>query len=101
MKNKKLFNFLVVFFLMLLPLTMVAQTIKGKVTDSSGAALPYVNIVEKGNSSNGTTSDDAGEFSINVLSLPTAFTVSSMGFETKEITVSDIAYLSVTISEDN
>ena len=101
MNNKKLFNFLVVSFLMLLPLTMVAQTIKGKVTDSSGAALPFVNIVEKGNSSNGTTSDDAGEFSINVLSLPTAFTVSSMGFETKEVTVSDIAYLTVTISEDN
>jgi len=33
--------------LFLLPLTMAAQTIKGKVTNSSGEALPYMNIIEK------------------------------------------------------
>lgn len=98
---KKVIECLVLPFLLLLPLMMAAQTIKGKITDSSRAGVPYVNIVEKGNSFNGTTSNDAGEFSISVLRLPTTLVVSSIGFATKEVTVSNTSYLTIVVSEDN
>ncbi|MBT4414139.1 MAG: hypothetical protein HOC83_08620, partial [Polaribacter sp.] len=85
MKQKYLLKFCTIAFMFMLPLGLMAQTIKGKVTDSSGEGLPYMNVVEKGNTSNGVISDDNGEFSINVKSLPTTLVVSSMGFETKNV----------------
>ena len=87
--------------LFLLPLTMAAQTIKGKVTNSSGEALPYMNIIEKGNSSNGTISDDKGEFSLDVKILPTTLVISSMGFETKRVKVSTTSYITIAVNDDN
>ncbi|WP_437440102.1 TonB-dependent receptor [Polaribacter cellanae] len=85
---------------LLLPLTVVAQTIKGKVTDASGEALPYVNVIQKG-TTNGTTTNDRGEFSIAVKSLPTKLVISSMGFATKEINITNTSYLTISINEDN
>ena len=79
----------------------MAQTIKGKVTDSSGEGLPYMNVVEKGNTSNGIVSNDNGEFSITIESLPTSLVVSSMGFETKTVNVADASYLTIAMNEDN
>jgi iron complex outermembrane receptor protein len=100
MKQNSLFRIFIFSILFMLPLTMVAQTIKGKVIDSSGEGVPYMNVVEKG-TTNGTTSDDAGAFSIDVKSLPTILVVSSMGFETKEVSVTDNSFLTVSIGEDN
>jgi iron complex outermembrane receptor protein len=85
----------------MLPLGLMAQTIKGKVTDSSGEGLPYMNIVEKGNKSNGVVSDKNGEFSITVESLPMTLMVSSMGFETKSIKVTQPSYITIVVNEDN
>ncbi|WP_299054436.1 TonB-dependent receptor [uncultured Polaribacter sp.] len=79
---------------------MTAQTIKGKVTDTSGEALPYMNVVEKG-TTNGTTTNDAGAFSITVKSLPAKLVISSMGFATKVVTVTDTSYLTISVNEDN
>jgi iron complex outermembrane receptor protein len=84
----------------MLPLGLMAQTIKGKVTDSTGEGLPYMNIIEKG-TTNGATSDDSGEFSITVSSLPTTFVVSSMGYATKEVKISNSNYITIVVSEDN
>ncbi len=42
-----------------------AQTIRGKVVDSEGEALPFVNVIEK-STKNGTTTDDNGEFSLQL-----------------------------------
>jgi iron complex outermembrane receptor protein len=100
MKQKDLNRFLVFSFLFMLPLTMVAQTIKGKVTDSYGEGLPYINIVEKG-TSNGTSTNDAGTFSIDIKSLPTSFVVSSMGFASQTIQVTDTSFLTIELKEDN
>jgi iron complex outermembrane receptor protein len=75
-------------FMFLLPLLMAAQTIKGKVTDASGNTLPYMNVVQKG-TANGTVTDDNGEFTITVKSLPAKLIISSMGFMTKEVTVAN------------
>ncbi|WP_405566606.1 TonB-dependent receptor [Polaribacter sp. Asnod6-C07] len=87
-------------FLFMIPLSFLAQNIKGKVTDISGASLPFINIIEKG-TSNGVVTDDNGEFSITVKSLPATFVVSSMGFETKNIKVNSNTFLSIVMSEDN
>ena len=100
MKQSYLLKFCTIAFMFMLPLGMMAQTIKGKVTDSSGAGLPYMNVVEKG-TSNGSTTDDNGEFSINVKSLPTTLVVSSMGFATKSIKVIQPSYLTIVVNEDN
>ncbi len=101
MKQKYLLKFCTIAFMFMLPLGLMAQTIKGKVTDSSGQGLPYMNVVEKGNTSNGIVSDDNGEFSITVESVPTSLVVSSMGFETKTVTVADSSYLTIVVNEDN
>jgi iron complex outermembrane receptor protein len=59
-----------------------------------------MNVIEKG-TSNGTTTDDNGEFSINVKSLPTTLVVSSMGFATKSVKVIQPSYLTIVVNEDN
>jgi len=100
MKQKNLQKFLLFSLLLLLPLTMVAQTVKGKVTDVSGEGLPYINVVEKG-TSNGVVSDDNGEFSITLKSLPTTLVISSMGFETKTVKVNNASFLTIVVNEDN
>ncbi len=84
--------------LLILPLTMVAQTIKGKVTDKSGEALPYMNVLEKG-TANGTTTDDNGEFSLTVKSLPATLVVSSIGYKTKSVKVTSNTFLNIVIEE--
>ena len=101
MKQKYLLKFCTIAFMFMLPLGLMAQTIKGKVTDSSGEGLPYMNIVEKGNSSNGIVSDDNGEFSITVESLPASLVVSSMGFATRTIRVTNASFLTIVVKEDN
>lgn len=100
MKQNDILKTLMFSFLFLLPLIMAAQTIKGKVTDSSGGALPYMNVVEKG-TTNGTVTDDNGEFSIPVKELPIKLVISSMGFKTKEVTVNKASYLTIVVKEDN
>ncbi|TXD53490.1 MULTISPECIES: TonB-dependent receptor [unclassified Polaribacter] len=100
MKQKNLLKFLVFSFMFTLPFALAAQTIKGKVTDSYGEGLPYINIVEKG-TSNGTSTNDAGTFSIDIKSLPTSFVVSSMGFASQTIQVTDTSFLTIELKEDN
>ncbi len=99
MKHKYLLKIFTVVFLFMGAISS-AQTIKGKVTDSSGEALAFMNVVEKG-TTNGTTTDENGEFSLDVKSLPTTITVSSLGFKTKEQKVTDTSYLTIVLVEDN
>ncbi len=50
MKQSYLLKLCTIAFMFMLPLGLMAQTIEGKVTDSSGAGLPYMNVIEKGTS---------------------------------------------------
>ena len=79
------------------PLSIYAQeTISGTVFESnSDSPLPGANVIVKGTTT-GTTSDFNGEFSFNVTSFPVTLEVSSVGFETIEVTVSSSE--SVTVS---
>jgi outer membrane receptor protein involved in Fe transport len=77
----------------LFAITSYAQsvTIKGNVKSAgSGDAAPAVSVTVKGSSA-GVFTNDRGEFSISVPSLPVTLIVSSVGFETKEVTVTSAA----------
>ncbi|MFQ3304998.1 MAG: iron complex outermembrane receptor protein [Polaribacter sp.] len=98
MKQKYFLKAFTIAFMFLLPLGFMAQTIKGKVTDKSGSALPYMNVLVKGTST-GTTTSDSGEFSLTVKKLPVTIVVSSIGFKTKEVKVTDNSFLTIAIEE--
>jgi outer membrane receptor for ferrienterochelin and colicin len=62
-------------------------TITGNVKNmTSGEFVPAVSIMVKG-STQGTFTDDRGDFSIKVSKLPVTLIVSSVGFDTKEVEV--------------
>ena len=74
--------------LFIFPTVLFAQeTLTGKtINDDNGEAVPFVNVIQKG-TTNGTTSDLDGNFSLTVESLPTTLIFSYIGFQTQEINV--------------
>lgn len=65
-------------------------TISGTVRNSAadGELLPAASITVKGGTA-GTYSDQSGNFSLAVPRLPVTLVISSVGFETREVTVTD------------
>jgi len=100
MKQKLLFKKLLFFCMLMLPLSILAQTITGKITDTNGDAIPFTSIVEKG-TSNGTTADGDGNFSLKVNELPVTIVVSSLGYTTKEEVISSEDAVTIVLSEDS
>ena len=81
MKGVKLLKFMFLMVFIMWSAGITAQTITGKVTDESGAPIPFANVIEKG-TRNGTTTDEDGTFSLTVEKLPTVLIVSSLGYTT-------------------
>jgi iron complex outermembrane receptor protein len=98
MKQKYFLKAFTIAFMFMLPLGLMAQTIKGKVTDKSGSSLPYMNVIVKGTTT-GTTTNDSGEFSLTVKKLPVTIVVSSMGYTTTEVKVTNTSFLNITVEE--
>ncbi|CAL2106964.1 iron complex outermembrane recepter protein [Tenacibaculum sp. 190524A02b] len=91
---------LLVVFTMLLFYPVMGQVITGKVTDENGRGVPFINVIEKGTTNGVSTSDD-GDFSINVKKLPATLVFSSIGFKTVERTVNATSGITVVIEEDS
>src|ERR1700712_3969714 len=82
------------FAALLLCFATIAQsiTINGNVKNSSSKdAVPAVSVTIKGSSA-GTFTNEKGDFKLTTAqSLPLTLIISSIGFETKEITVSNLS----------
>lgn len=70
-------------------------TVRGKVADANGA-LAGVTVTEKGKS-NATTTDGAGNFSLNVTNGNAVLVFTSVGFKTLEVSVNGRSQISVTL----
>lgn len=73
-------------------------TVTGTVTDNNGSPLPGTNVVEKG-TSNGTSTDFDGNYSINVSDGAT-LVFSSLGYATQEIAVNGRSTINTSMEED-
>ncbi|WP_310587726.1 SusC/RagA family TonB-linked outer membrane protein [Fibrella rubiginis] len=71
-------------------------TIKGRVTDESGATLPGVSVVEKG-TTNGANTNGDGQFTINVRSTRSILVFSFVGYKAQEVTVGTETTLNVSL----
>ncbi|MDG3581588.1 SusC/RagA family TonB-linked outer membrane protein [Galbibacter pacificus] len=75
-------------------------TVTGSITETeTGTPLPGVNVVEKG-SSNGTTTDFDGNYSINVSSLNATLIISYIGFKTQEIPLNGASSINIVLEPD-
>ena len=98
MKQNNL-NYRFFLFLFLLPCFVFAQNvITGKVSTDGGDPVPFANVIEKG-TTNGTTTDIDGNYSIDVANLPATLEYSSLGYNTIEQAVSAAGAVNVTVSE--
>jgi TonB-linked SusC/RagA family outer membrane protein len=73
--------------------------VSGKISDETGQPLPGVNVVEKG-TSNGTTTDASGLFSLNVQDERSVLVFSFIGYTTQEITVGNQTTISLSLQQD-
>ncbi|RZW53930.1 MAG: TonB-dependent receptor [Flavobacteriaceae bacterium] len=83
-----------------MPLAIFAQgTITGTITEASTSnPLPGANIVIQGTST-GTTSDFDGNFTLNVDSFPVTIVISSVGFESQELTFDSSQTINVALQD--
>lgn len=90
------------FFLLLSPLCMMAQTVTGKVISADdGAGLPGVNVIEKG-TTNGTITDADGRYSIQLRNpSPSALVFSMVGMVKEERRVTGGNKVDVVLQADN
>lgn len=84
--------------LVLLTASLQAQVlVKGKVTDEAGTGMPGVNIVLKGTST-GTTTDEKGDYSLEVPNDQSVLVFSFIGYATQEITVGSRTSIDVSLA---
>ena len=77
-------------------LTFAQNTVSGKITDADNNPLPGASVIEKG-TTNGTTSDFDGNYSLNVGANAT-LVFSFVGYQSKEVTVNDQSVINVSLS---
>ncbi|GAA3601161.1 SusC/RagA family TonB-linked outer membrane protein [Flavivirga amylovorans] len=85
--------------LLFIPVVAFSQQISGTITDgATNLPLAGANVIIKGTST-GTTSDFDGRFSLNISSFPVTLEISSLGFETLEVLVTEAKTVNVTLQE--
>jgi TonB-dependent starch-binding outer membrane protein SusC len=75
-----------------------SRTVTGKVSDSKGEPVPSATVTVKGTSTSTSTAAD-GSFSISVSSGSKTLVISSVGFDTREVAISD--NMSITLETKN
>ncbi|MFC5411928.1 SusC/RagA family TonB-linked outer membrane protein [Larkinella bovis] len=73
--------------------------ITGTVNDDKGQGLPGVTVLEKG-TTNGTTTDAAGEFALNIQDPQAVLVISYIGYLTQEVPVGTRTTFNVTLVAD-
>ncbi|MBN8860734.1 MAG: von Willebrand factor type A domain-containing protein [Sphingobacteriales bacterium] len=73
-------------------------TVKGKITDSSGKALPYAGVIEK-NTGNIVQADASGAFQIIVKSSRATLIFTAPGYEAKEVKIAGQAIVNVMLTD--
>lgn len=92
---------LLILLVSILSASVYAQvSISGKVTDASdGSPLPGVNVIVKG-TSNGTTTDSEGRFTLNVPATNSVLVFSFIGLVTQEVDIAGRTQLDVSMASD-
>ncbi|MET2984597.1 SusC/RagA family TonB-linked outer membrane protein [Aureibaculum conchae] len=91
------FRYLLTLVALLFLQGVIAQTVTGTVSDEAGAPIPGANVIEKG-TSNGTTTDFDGKYSIDV-SEGATLQFSFVGYSEKEVAVNGQTVINVTLAE--
>ena len=90
---------ILIFSFMLFGMVAFAQhTVSGTVTDSDGAPLIGVNILEQG-TTNGSVTDFDGNFSIETASSDATLLLSYTGFEEQTVALNGRSILNLTMTE--
>ncbi|MCK8493861.1 TonB-dependent receptor [Spirosoma sp. RP8] len=76
------------------------RRITGQITDETNAGLPGANVLEKG-TTNGTTTDANGNFTLNVSDAATTLTVSSVGYVNQDVAINNQSTINVKLVPDN
>src|SRR4051812_34353041 len=99
---KKLYLFVWMGLTLLSVSESVAQklVVKGNVKDTDGHELPGVNVLVKG-SSQGTTTDGTGSYSISIDQPDATLVFSFVGYQAKEVKPRNQAILNVVLSSDD
>ncbi len=84
---KKILMLCFAFFSMAIAMAQT-KTVTGKVTDEQGIGIPNASVVVKG-SKTGTVTDVNGQFSLTVPATTKTIVISSLGYATQEISVTD------------
>jgi hypothetical protein len=79
-------TFIAALFTFLFACTATAATIKGKITDETGAALPFATVLEKG-TTNGTSANGDGYYTLEIAPGTHNITCQYMGFQTSSKSV--------------
>ena len=90
-----------ILFLLTSTIMCAQEVLEGKtINEATGEVVPFVNVIEKG-TTNGTTSDFDGNYSLSVESLPTTLVFSYLGFETQEIRVTSNSPMTIQFVESS
>lgn len=81
------------------PARYFAVEVNGKITDENGQPLPGANILEKG-TTNGTTSDVDGNFSLSVMGESSVLIFSFIGYTTQEVPVGGQTTFNIQLEPD-
>jgi TonB-dependent starch-binding outer membrane protein SusC len=100
---RKAINFRELFFFLFIILTTVSSfaqvtRVKGNVTDAKGSPVAGASVTVKG-TSNGTTTDSSGNFSVSVPSANSVLVVSAIGYSNQEMKVGNQSFLVFALSD--